>query len=645
MPEARRKRSPARAPSGRRPPPRGRRRRNRGRARLLVLAAAVVAVLIGVGLAIGVRGDSGDVPAKVTVAGADVSGLSPAELEKAVRRRAAELMKVPLVITREDDPDFRVAATRASLGARPQIRRAVAAALEPRGVGGRIAARIGVTGDRDVPLRFTLDRRKVHALVQQVVKGVNDPARSASLTVTDDDIVATPAKSGYGIDPRELAERIEGLPEHIEVSLGPIAPAVGDAAAQAARRRALALVAHPVAVTLHGNGVPMDAATLRSALRFEPRSPELEVTLDPDTLYASIKDAYASREQPARDATFIPQGNTVRLVASRIGRRLDMPAIVREIVGHPGTRSVRARFTVSRPDRTTAQARALKITSLVSEFSTPYSCCEPRVTNIQRAAELLDGTIIPAGGRFSLNDALGQRTTERGFVPAPEIAAGRLKDAIGGGVSQVATTLYNAAFFAGLDLVAHTPHQFWISRYPPGREATVSWGGPELIFDNDWDAAILLDVEAGSGGITVRFYSSPLGRRVETETGEKTDVVQPSVKEIRDPSLPPGTREVEQAMGGAGFTITYTRTVYAGDTVKRDEHFSWKYDPEDEYVKVGPKKPATPATPGRRGSTTTAPGGATPPGSTTTGGTTTTAPPSAPPGTTTRRGPPAPPPG
>jgi vancomycin resistance protein YoaR len=373
------------------------------------------------------------------------------------------------------------------------------------------------------------------------------------------------------------------------------------------------------------------------------------VTLDPDTLYASIKDAYASREQPARDATFIPQGNTVRLVASRIGRRLDMPAIVREIVGHPGASSVRARFAVSRPERTTAEAKALKITSLVSEFSTPYSCCEPRVTNIQRAAELLDGTIIPGGGRFSLNDALGRRTAERGFVPAPEIAAGRLKDAVGGGVSQVATTLYNAAFFAGLDLVAHTPHQFWISRYPPGREATVSWGGPELIFDNDWDAAILLDVKAGSGGITVRFYSSPLGRRVETETGDKTDIVQPSVKEIPDPSLPPGARVVEQAMGGAGFTITYTRKVYAGDTVKRDEHFSWKYDPENEYVKVGPKKPAIPASPGRGGPTTTTPGGATPPGSTTTGGTTTTAPPSAPPsappGTTTGRGAPAPPPG
>ena len=74
-------------------------------------------------------------------------------------------------------------------------------------------------------------------------------------------------------------------------------------------------------------------------------------------------------------------------------------------------------------------------------------------------------------------------------MPAPQINAGELEDAVGGGVSQMATTIFNAAFFAGLDLVSHTPHEFWITRYPPGREATVSWGGPELIVRNDWPAA------------------------------------------------------------------------------------------------------------------------------------------------------------
>ena len=108
----------------------------------------------------------------------------------------------------------------------------------------------------------------------------------------------------------------------------------------------------------------------------------------------------------------------------------------------------------------------------------------------------------------------------KGFVSAPQIFNGRFEDAVGGGISQVATTLFNAAFFSGIKLVEHRAHQFYISRYPMGREATVSWGGPELIFRNDWPAAILMNLEATDSGITVRFFSTKLGRRVTTTTGK-----------------------------------------------------------------------------------------------------------------------------
>jgi len=294
-----------------------------------------------------------------------------------------------------------------------------------------------------------------------------------------------------------------------------------------------------------------------------------------------------------------------------------MEAIAQEILDAPGT-PVRARFRVTKPETTTAQLKQLGVTEEISEFSTPYNCCEPRVTNIQRAAQILDGMIIPAGNTFSLNDALGQRTEDRGFVEAPQIAAGRLEDAVGGGVSQVATTLYNAAFFAGMDLIAHTPHQFWISRYPRGREATVSFGGPELVFRNDWDAAVLISASAGSNAITIRFFSSKLGREVETETGEPTDVKEPEVKESENPDLEPGAREVKQELGGPGFTISYTRKVLVDGDVKREETFRWTYDPQDAFIEVGPDEDKTTTRPRRGGTTTTAPGS------------TTTAPPSTP---------------
>ncbi len=212
------------------------------------------------------------------------------------------------------------------------------------------------------------------------------------------------------------------------------------------------------------------------------------------------------------------------------------------------------------------------------------------MNNIQRAAEILDGYVIAPGKRFSLNQAMGERTPERGFVLAPMIQAGRLIDAVGGGVSQVATTFYNAAFFAGLELIAHTPHQFYISRYPMGREATVSWGGPELIFRNDWPAAILVKVSAEDTSITVRFYSSKLGRRVETETSEPYAYTAAQTIRELNPALPAGSESVIQSGGVSGFSVDYTRKVYRGKQLRRDEKFHVRYDPENTIIEVGPAK-------------------------------------------------------
>ena len=141
-----------------------------------------------------------------------------------------------------------------------------------------------------------------------------------------------------------------------------------------------------------------------------------------------------------------------------------------------------------------------------------------------------------------MNEALGERTIAKGYVAAPQICAGNsFVDSVGGGISQVATMLYNGAFFAGLELIEHQPHSLYIDRYPLGREATISWGGPELIFRNDWPASVLIKLDATETSITVRFFSSRLGRRVETET-----------------SVPYGH-------GGGSFMVEYTRRVYRGN--------------------------------------------------------------------------------
>jgi vancomycin resistance protein YoaR len=224
---------------------------------------------------------------------------------------------------------------------------------------------------------------------------------------------------------------------------------------------------------------------------------------------------------------------------------------------------------------------------VVGQFTTHYPCCQPRVTNIKRAVQILDGQTIRAGASFSLNDALGERTTERGFVAAPMIVGGSFVDSVGGGISQVATTLYNAAFFAGLDLVEHTPHSIYISRYPMGREATISWGGPELVFRSDWKAPIRIAARATTTFIRIRLLSLPLGRRVVTKTAPPYSYVAPRTIYIQSPDIPPGTQRVLQSAGSPGFDVTYTRRVYAWSTLIRSETFHARYQPQNAIIAVG----------------------------------------------------------
>jgi vancomycin resistance protein YoaR len=225
---------------------------------------------------------------------------------------------------------------------------------------------------------------------------------------------------------------------------------------------------------------------------------------------------------------------------------------------------------------------------VVGQFTTHYPCCQPRVTNIKRAVQILDGKKIAPGATFSLNNALGERTTERGFVPAPMISGGAFVDSVGGGISQVATTLFNAAFFAGLELVEHTPHSIYISRYPMGREATISWGGPELIFRNDWSAPIRIDAHATDTSVRFRLFSLPLGRRIATKTRPAYSYVAPQTIYIQNRTLPPGTQRVRQSAGSPGFDVTYTRRVYEWSRLRSRESFHVRYQPQNAIIEVGP---------------------------------------------------------
>ena len=522
---------------------------------IAVVALAAVALIVLAVLAVRVfHGPDDRVPAGVSIGGIPVGGLTAEQAERVVAARA-EPPPREVEIELPGEPGFPLRVPVAELAPTPRARLAVLSAVEQPSVADRLLSEIGMRErTRDLPLRYRPDPSALAGRVAAIAARVDRPAVNAKVVVRSNKLEIAAAANGRAVDQAELRRRLAGLPRRVEVPVTAVPPAVTDAAARLAYARAAALADRPVALRGAGRAALIRRPALLGALRFQTENGQIAVGLDRNAIVAAVEPAFAGIVRPATSATFAVSGTRVSVVASQEGRRLDGEAIARRIESRPTAKAVRVALVALPPERSTADAQRMRIRELVSQFTTPHACCEPRVTNLRRAASILDGQIIPAGGTFSLNTALGERTRARGFVSAPQIGEGGvLEDAVGGGVSQTATTVYNAAFFAGLKIVTHTPHEFWITRYPPGREATVSWGGPELIVQNDWPAAILMKAYDTGTSLTVQMYSAKLGRSVSTET-------------FGDP------------VEGTAFSVEYTRVVRERGDVKRDERYAWSYE-------------------------------------------------------------------
>ena len=213
-------------------------------------------------------------------------------------------------------------------------------------------------------------------------------------------------------------------------------------------------------------------------------------------------------------------------------------------------------------------------------------------------SHLIDDTLIAPGTTFSFNGTTGDRNASKGFLEAPVIINGELTTGLGGGVCQVSTTVFNAAYEAGLDITARTNHALYISHYPQGRDATVDYPDVDLRFVNDTGHWLLLRTFVGSSSLTVSLYGTPTSRKVESTTAPLVARSKIKVKKTVDPTLKPGEQVIDDP-GEPAMTTSVTRDVYAADG-KLLYHDDWSsyYRAAPELLRVGPKKkkPARPAT-------------------------------------------------
>jgi vancomycin resistance protein YoaR len=574
---------------------RTRRASGRGRfwPRFAVLALAAAVITIGLGL---IYAGSPDKLANGTrVAGIDVGGLTPLAARQLLEQRSERVSRVPVVFSAGNR---RFSLTPRQLGVEVDWAAAVANA-QRQGDGFAV-----VRGYRRLELEFfpqdlepptrAYDAALTYEL-ELLAKAVDRPHKEARLVRHGLHITIAAGTTGHSLDKQSAREvlvralasfsraSVVGLPVLVD------RPRVTVATLTAAQRKASRIVSAPVT---------MVAGPTRLRL---PRW-RLAKLLDLSTMRFSgpAADAFFTRlektvDTPPKDADFaVASDGGVRIVPSQPGLALDVPRSAARILAAATRVTNRVATLVlaeQQPKRTTADAQAMGITGTVGSYETLYGGIANRIHNVQLVAHLVDHKFIAPGETFSFNGTTGERSAAKGFLEAPVIVNGEVQSGLGGGVCQVSTTVFNAAYEAGLPITSRTNHALYISHYPLGRDATVDYPGIDLKFVNDTKHWLLLRTFVGSSSLTVVLYGTPQNRRVETTTAPLHVVAAPRVRKTVDATLKPGEVVVDST-GTPAQATSVERKVYDADgKLLSDATWYSSYRSEPKIVRVGPKKP------------------------------------------------------
>jgi vancomycin resistance protein YoaR len=424
-------------------------------------------------------------------------------------------------------------------------------------------------------------------VLQEIAKS-GKPAVSATLTVHGTQIVTTPARDGLRLNRAELLRRLERNAAVVNAPYATVAPPVTNADIQPIADKARQLVAQPVSIEFQGARLgALTQLQLARALRVNGDT----ASFDGQTLANVVRPRLGKWIKRAHNAQFVVSGARVRIVPSRPGEDVNAAQLANAVGdATEGDHVAHVELGARQPDLTTAKAHALGIKQKLVSYTTQMGVSSSnRIHNVHLMADFIDGTVIRPGAVFSFNDVVGPRTSERGFLEGQEIIGSLVLPSIGGGVCQTATTLFNDAFELGLPILARTNHNLYLAHYPVGRDATVSWGGPDFQFRNDLKHGLLIKTSYTDQTLTFTFYGTNEHRRVVAHTGSQTNWTDPSMNYALDPNAPPKSRKVVAGSGEKGFDVVVTRTVYdaSGKELRRNVFHS-HYIPDSPTTVYGP---------------------------------------------------------
>ena len=569
--------------------------------RPLLLAGGVLLFLLvaGYGASFLLYGDN--VPRGVHVHGIDLSGKSPAAAASSLQSGLAVEAGRPLTLVADD---VRLSLVPSSVGLRVDLDATIAEARSA-GLFARLRGLFGARRDVDPRPQVRADALK--AALAALSPRVDRPVREGSVVFHGVTPVAVQPLAGRKLDVDGAVDAVRSsylrsssitLPvslDKVKVRADEVDKALADA--QTA-------VAGPVVVDVEGKSISVLPLDIARGLTFVASGDGLKPKVDGAKVLDSLDGRLRAVEQLPVNATYDVASGTPVLVPSRDGRTVPadgLAAALTDVLASPVPRRTSVSLKVTAPRVTTERARGLGIREQIGTFTTHHPCCAPRVTNIHTIADIVDGYLVLPGETFSLNGVVGRRDTARGFVQAPQILRGQFVKDVGGGVSQFATTIFNAVFFSGLRDVQHTPHSYYISRYPPGRESTVSFPQPDFRFMDDAPSGVLIKTSFTATSVTVTFWGTKR-YDITSESGPRTRVKPFGTEYVDRP-------DCTRSAGAEGFDIVVTRVFSVGGHVVKREPFKTRYLPEPHFVcgKPPPGQPAKQPPPGSPSSASPAP--------------------------------------
>jgi vancomycin resistance protein YoaR len=552
------------------------------------------------------------IPRGVTVAGTDLGGLTRQQATQVLETHLARLRTAPVMLTFEGrtwQP------TLAELGGNIDLERTLDRATVGQSLFARLRTRLLGARPEPAPLYLTLDQQQLDRYLSRLAAEIDRPPAIPHLELRDGQLLLHEPQPGVRVDQDRLREVVIGAlrslqPSTVEIPVQTVPAAYGDEDVHAAVAKLSRFLSHPLALTFESRSWEIDPATVASLLVLveRPEAPagqRLAVRFAEEQTASYLGTLLADLWRPAKNAEVAWDGERVVAVSeSQDGLELDLPAMLAALDDaiEQGASEVPVRVKRIEPAISSENLEELGIRELIGVGETVYAGSSPeRAHNIRVAADYLDGTLIPPGATFSFNDAIGPITEERGYREGYVILAEETVPGIGGGVCQVATTTFRAAFFAGLPFVERHPHRYRVLWYeldgwPVGFDAAIFQPGADLKFQNTTGAYILVQTEVTEEKLYVYLYGTSLGYEVELQGPEIANEVPPppDVEEV-DPSLAPGERrQVEWAK--AGMDVTITRVLKRGGRVVQTERFFTRYQPWGNKYLVGPA-PAEEPTP------------------------------------------------